>query len=132
LKKDGVRNGPAAETLEVDACVVLRPPLTAEEIETGLARAREHEGKLYDFLFDFRTADRLVCTEVVYRGFHGIGAVRFRLEETGGRLCLPAESLVDQALECGFTVVATCQFGGRTWSADAATGAKFRASRGGP
>jgi hypothetical protein len=129
-KKDGVRNRPAEETLEVDACVVLRPPLDPSEIATGLARALEHEGKLYDFLFDFRSADRLVCTEVVYRGFHGIGPVNFRLEEVGARLCLPAESLIDQALGCGFTVVATCHFAGKPWSADAGTGTVFRASRG--
>jgi hypothetical protein len=129
-KKDGVRNRPAEETLEVDACVVLRPPLGPAEIATGLARALEHEGKLYDFLFDFRTADRLVCTEVVYRGFHGIGPVNFRLEEVGARLCLPAESLIDQALACGFTVVATCHFAGKPWSADDGTEPVFRASRG--
>jgi hypothetical protein len=105
-KKDGVRVRPAAETLAVDAFAVLRPPLEGGALADGLRRALGHEGKAYDFLFDFRTADRLVCTEVVYRGFHGCGPVRFQLREVGGRLCLPAEEMLDQAMACGFSIVA--------------------------
>lgn len=106
-KKDGVKVRPSKETLAVDALVVLRPPLAGGELEQGLRRAAGHLGKPYDFLFDFRTADRLVCTEVVYRGFHGLGPVRFHLKEVGGRLCLPAEEFLDQALDCGFQLVLT-------------------------
>lgn len=106
-KKDGVRIRPAVETLEVDALVVLRPPLEAPDLEAALRRAASHTGKPYDFLFDFRTADRMVCTEVVYRGFHGIGPVKFHLEEVGGRLCLPAEEFVIQAMDCGFRIIAS-------------------------
>jgi hypothetical protein len=105
-KKDGVRIRPANETLQVDAFVVLRPPLIGEDLRGALLRALSHEGKPYDFVFDFRTADRLVCTEVVYRGFHGSGPMRFRLKEVGGRLCLPAEELLDQGLENGFQIAA--------------------------
>lgn len=104
-KKDGVRIRPAGETLAVDALVVLRPPLTGAELQRGIDRALSHSGKPYDFLFDFRTADRLVCTEVVYRGYHGLGPVKFHLRETSGRLCLPAEDFIDQALVCGFALV---------------------------
>lgn len=106
-KKDGVRIRPAGETLQVDALVVLRPPLDPAELADAIRRAAGHVGKPYDFLFDFRTADRMVCTEVIYRGFHGIGPVRFHLEEVGGRLCLPAEEFLVQAADCGFRIVAT-------------------------
>jgi hypothetical protein len=58
-------------------------------------------------MFDFRTADRMVCTEVIYRGFHGTGPVRFHLKEVGGRLCLPAEEFLDQAVACGFRIIVT-------------------------
>ncbi len=112
-KKDGVRVRRAEETLAVDAFVVVRPPLEGCVLADGLRRALGHEGKAYDFLFDFRTADRLVCTEVVYRGFHGCGPVRFSLRDVGGRLCLPAEELLDQALACGFQIVATAGLQGR-------------------
>ncbi len=106
-KKDGVRIRPAEETLEVDAFVILRHPLERELLVEALRRAVSHAGKPYDFLFDFRTADRMVCTEVIYRGFHGIGPVKFHLKEVGGRLCLPAEEFLDQALECGYQIIGT-------------------------
>lgn len=106
-KKDGVKVRLSEETLQVDALVVLRPPLDGEDLDQGLRQALIHEGKPYDFVFDFRTADRMVCTEVVYRGFHGIGPVQFHLEPASGRLCLPAEKFLQQALACGFQVVAT-------------------------
>lgn len=111
-KKDGVRIRPAAETLAVDALVVLRSPLEAGKTAEAIGRAVCHLGKPYDFLFDFRTADRLVCTEVIYRGFHGIGPVSFHLEEVGGRLCLPAEEFLDQAMGCGFRIIACAGLGG--------------------
>jgi hypothetical protein len=128
-KKDGVRVRPADETLEVDALVVLRPPLEGEQLAEALRRAAGHVGKPYDFLFDFRTADRLVCTEVVYRGFHGVGSVRFHLRETGGRLCLPAEEMMDQGLACGFRIAASAGLGGNRLLLGDEAEIAFRASR---
>ncbi|MBT8037708.1 MAG: hypothetical protein KJO21_09205 [Verrucomicrobiae bacterium] len=100
-KKDGVMFRPIRETLEVDAFMVLRPKLEAEQLAEALMRAISHEGKLYDFMFDFRKADRLACTEVVYRSYHGIGPVSFELERHSGRSCLSAEDLIAQALGSG-------------------------------
>ena len=110
-KKDGVRFRPVHETLEVDAFVVLRPPLPPADLAAALERGMRHEGKLFDFSFDFRNSDRLACTEVIYRSYHGAGNLAFSLVETGGRLCLPAEELIGQALEQGFRVVAACGLG---------------------
>jgi hypothetical protein len=110
-KKDGVRFRPATDTLEVDALVVLRPPLPASEIAASLARGMRHVGKPYDFAFDFRNSDRLACTAVIYRAYHGAGELAFSLVETGGRLCLPAEELITQALAQGFRVVVACGVG---------------------
>ncbi len=107
-KKDGVRLRDAEETLALDACLVLRPPLADGPLGEALTRALSHEGKLYDFLFDFRTADRLACTEVIYRTYHGYPPVSFHLIQTSGRACIPAEEMIDQAMACGFTLVATC------------------------
>ena len=111
-KKDGVRFRDSGETLHVDACVLLRSPLEGADLTEAVRRAMSHVGKPYDFLFDFRTSHVLACTEVIYRGFHGIGPVRFALKEVGGRLCLPAEEMLDQALDCGFRVIATVGIGG--------------------
>lgn len=116
-RKDGVRFREAADTLQVDAFVLLRPPLDTGDIATALNRARAHAGKPYDFCFDFRRSDRLACTEVVYRGFHGVGGLQFELVETSGRHCLPAEELIHQALEQGFKVVAAGGIGSSEWLA---------------
>lgn len=110
-KKDGVLLRPAEETLAVDAFIILRPPLDPGLLGTALLRAMDHHGKPYDFSFDFRKSDRLVCTEVIYRAYHGCGPVAFQLREVSARPCLPAEELIAQALEQGFRVVAACGVG---------------------
>lgn len=106
-KKDGVRIRALHKTLQVDSLVVLRPPLSEARLPDVIDRAMSHVGKPYDFLFDFRTADRLACTEVIYRTYHGIDDLHFALTEVGGRLCLPAEVFLDQAIAMGFKVIAT-------------------------
>lgn len=111
-KKDGVRLRRCEETLHVDACVLLRSPLGPVELAAAVRGAIRHVGKPYDFLFDFRTQDVLACTEVIYRGFHGIGGIAFHLKEVGGRLCLPAEEMLDQAMDCGFRVLSVAGLGG--------------------
>ena len=96
--KDGVRLRPIASPLAVDAVVAVRPRLGPDEVAEALARGMFHEGKPYDFDFDFTRADRLVCTEVVYRSFDGIGGVGFELTRRAGRLTLSAEDLVAMSL----------------------------------
>ncbi len=106
-RKDGVLFRELSDTLNVDACTIIRPKLSKEQIRDGIARGMSHEGKEYDFEFDFTRADKLVCTEVVYRAFDGIGDIQFELTNRSGRLCLSAEDLLDSAVDCQhFTVVA--------------------------
>lgn len=106
-KKDGVRFRPLNETLAVDAVAVLRPRLDSTQIAAALSQAVTHEGKLYDFEFDFFRSDRMVCTEVVYRAYHGIGGIEFQLSRRAGRHTLAAEDLLAMALKGnGFEPVA--------------------------
>jgi len=100
-KKDGVLFRPMEETLQVDALMVLRPRMESNQVAEALTRAMSHEGKLYDFSFDFSKSDRLACTEVIYRGYHGVGDVEFELHRHSGRSCLSAEDLIAQALSSG-------------------------------
>lgn len=110
-KKDGVRLRHAEETLAVDAFIIIRPPLETTQIKEALVRAMGHHGKLYDFVFDFRCSDCIACTELVYRAYHRCGPLEFSLREVGGRMALPAEELISQALAQGFKVVASCNIG---------------------
>jgi hypothetical protein len=107
-KKDGVMFRRAEETLAVDACLILRPPFAQDILAQAILRAFTHEGKLYDFLFDFRTADRLACTEVIYRTYHGCAGMEFKLLQKAGRACIPAENLIDQLMAAGFQLIASC------------------------
>lgn len=96
--KDGVRFRPLEETLRVDHVAILRPRLSASDIDRAISRIARHEGKPYNFDFDFFSADRLVCTEVVYRAYDGIGGIDLPLVERGGRRTLSAEDLIAEAL----------------------------------
>ncbi|MGK0184426.1 MAG: hypothetical protein ACI9R3_000192 [Verrucomicrobiales bacterium] len=106
-RKDGVRFRRLTDTLHVDAFTVVRPKLEPASVACALSRAAEHEGKFYDFEFDFRRSDRLVCTELVYRGFHAVGGLKFHLTARAGRPTFSAEDLLDLAVHGnGYEVVA--------------------------
>ena len=98
-RKDGVLFRELTDTLAVDAVAVIRPQLSRTQLAEAISRAITHEGKLYNFDFDFFRADRLVCTEVVYRAFDGVGPMQFSLRSRAGRLTLSAEDLLDMAVE---------------------------------
>ena len=95
--KDGVWIRPLSCPLACDAIVVVRPRLDVAEISYALTRGLFHDGKPYDFDFDFTRSDRLVCTEVVYRSFEGVGGIRFELSRRAGRMTLAAEDLLRMA-----------------------------------
>lgn len=97
--RDGVKFRPLAETLSVDYFVILRPQLEREQLAEAIGRVIQHEGKGYNFDFDFFTSDKLVCTEVIYRAFDGIGQMDIPLFERAGRQTLSAEDLLDLALD---------------------------------
>jgi len=96
--KDGVRVRSLASPFGSDAITVLRPQLELDQIYPALARGMSHTGKSYDFDFDFTRADRLVCTEVVYRSYEGVGDVSFDLTRRAGRMTLSAEDLIGMAI----------------------------------
>jgi hypothetical protein len=108
-RKDGVKIRPLRDTFSVDVFAVLRPHLSGESICHAIERAVLHEGKMYNFDFDFYTSDRLVCTEVIYRAFDGLEQIRFPLQERASRKTLSAEDLLDYALDSGhFETIAVC------------------------
>lgn len=106
-QKDGVLFRPLNETLNVDELIIVRPELSTSEISTGLSRVCQHEGKGYNFDFDFFRSDKLVCTEVIYRAFDNLGKIEFKLVERAARFSLSAENILDMAVNGqGFNTIA--------------------------
>jgi hypothetical protein len=104
--KDGVRLRAVSTPLSCDAVALVRPKLTKEEIGSALARGFHFVGRPYDFDFDFSRSDRMVCTEVVYRSYEGLGGLTFSLIRRVGRLTLSAEDLLVMAIrQQGFRII---------------------------
>ncbi len=96
--KDGVRIRGVESPFASDSILVIRPTLREESIHQVICRAILHEGKEYDFMFDFAVATRLVCTEVIYRSMDGLEGLSFPLTSRAGRMTLASEDIVQQAL----------------------------------
>ncbi|NND96653.1 MAG: hypothetical protein HKN47_04910 [Pirellulaceae bacterium] len=96
---DGVRRRTLDSPFGNDAICVIRPNLDAVLIEEAITRAKSHVGKPYDFDFDFTRGDRLVCTEVVYRSYEGLGGTTFKLSRRAGRETLSAEDLLRMSMK---------------------------------
>jgi hypothetical protein len=97
--RDGVCLRSLRNPFLADALVVMRPRIDESDIARAIGRGMQHEGKPYDFDFDFSRSDRLVCTEVVYRSYDGIGGMRFAMTRRAGRLTIAAEDLLRMALD---------------------------------
>ncbi len=97
--KDGVWVRSLKSPFDSDALAVIRPQLKRDDIAEALCRGMFHDGKPYDFDFDFTRSDRLVCTEVVYRSYEGVGGIKFQLKRRTGRMTLAAEDLLQMALD---------------------------------
>ncbi|TWU60581.1 hypothetical protein Poly51_08590 [Rubripirellula tenax] len=109
--KDGVRVRTMDSPLGNDAIALIRPTLPAPQIDQAIRRAHSHVGKPYDFDFDFTRSDRMVCTEVVYRSYEGLGGMSFELKKRAGRQTISAEDLLELAVagQSFSTVAVYCQ-----------------------
>lgn len=124
-RKDGVKFRPLDDTFSVDIFTLLRPRLSDDSLRDGIARAVKHEGKLYNFDFDFFNSDRLVCTEVIYRAYDGLEDLKFPLYERASRKTLSAEDLLDYALDTG-NIEPIAIFGVDGCDGDLVTGERVR------
>ena len=105
--RDGVWLRSLSNPFQADAVAVVRPMLSPPNIALAIGRGLLHEGKAYDFDFDFTRSDRLVCSEVVYRSYQGIAGMEFPLTRRAGRLTLAAEDLLRLSLaRSGFETLA--------------------------
>ena len=96
--KDGVWLRSVLSPFASDSLVVMRPTLEPSAVLQALGSAVVHDGKPYDFDFDFTQSERLVCTEVVYRTYDGVGGIEFTLNRRAGRMTLSATDLLRMPL----------------------------------
>jgi hypothetical protein len=89
---EGVVFNSLTHSMHADYVAVLRPRLSDKQVAEAIVRAFSHQGKPYDFEFDFFTSDKLVCTELVYRSYEGL--IHFDLVRVMGRDTLPAIEIV--------------------------------------
>jgi len=89
---DGVVMSSMEEATDADYICAFRPRLSQEQIKAVIVEAFRHVGKPYDFEFDFQTADKLVCSELIYRAFRG--KLPLNLKRTMGRWAMPTDDLV--------------------------------------
>ena len=85
--------------LFADHVAVLRPSLNAIDQAAALTEAFGHLGKPYDFEFDFNVTSRIVCTELIYRCYHGRGGIRFPLVKRLGRFTLSGSDIINMFLD---------------------------------
>ena len=85
--------------LRADHVLVLRPTVPCEELAAAIGEAFGHLGKPYDFEFDFNVSSHIVCTELVYRCYHGRGGIHFPLIKRLGRFTLTGDDIVNMALD---------------------------------
>jgi len=89
---EGVTLTSRRERLKADYLGVLRPRLSPQAKKEAILQAFRHLGKPYDFEFDFFSADKLVCSELVYRSY--AGHLVFPLTRILGRYTAPPINLV--------------------------------------
>ncbi|MCP5519421.1 MAG: hypothetical protein H7A45_19430 [Verrucomicrobiales bacterium] len=95
-----VRLTSLAECLEGDHVLGLRLELPDRERAAALNEAFGHLDKPYDFEFDFNVSTRVVCTELVYRAYHGRAGLDLPLVKRLGRYTLTGDDLAHLALDC--------------------------------
>lgn len=89
---EGVVMNSMEEATDADYICAFRPKLTEEQIKAAIVTAFSHLGKPYDFQFNFQTADKIVCTELVYRAF--AGSLTLNLHKNIGQWSITADDML--------------------------------------
>lgn len=95
-QSEGVCFTTPAHALGADSVAVLRPRIARAGKAEAIRRAFGYAGRPYDFNFDFRTDEALVCTELVYKSYVHDGkapGLYFPVIEVMGRPVTPANEI---------------------------------------
>lgn len=102
--RSGVQMNTLAHFMNVDDLAVLRHrQLDREARRQVILQALRQVGKAYDFNFDTQSADRIVCSELVY---HAYGDVKWPTERKLGRVVVSPDNIAQEAIGAGHFTVA--------------------------
>jgi hypothetical protein len=97
--RSGVQMNSLEHFLNVDDLAVLRHrQLDREARRQVILQALRQVGKAYDFNFDTQSADRIVCSELVY---HAYGDVQWPTERKLGRVVVSPDNIAQEAVGSG-------------------------------
>jgi hypothetical protein len=109
--RDGVQLSPLARFLDIDDLGVLRrEPLSDEARRLIIRRSLAQVGKAYDFNFDVETADRIVCSELVYQVYTSL---RWPTDRTAGRWTISPDQVARCCLPMGTLMLVELWHDGR-------------------
>jgi hypothetical protein len=88
-KRPGVIFTSLEESGNADSIAVLRPRVSKSGRLHAVMTAFSYLGKPYDYNFDFRTDNEVVCSELIYKAYEGVAGLTLTPEEINGRPMLP-------------------------------------------
>ncbi len=114
--RSGVEMNSLKHFLNVDDLAVLRQPTLDQAARREvILQALRQVGKAYDFNFDAQSADRIVCSELVY---HAYGQVHWPTERKLGRVVVSPDNIAQEATGDGVFDVAILYHDGQAVTAD--------------
>jgi len=91
---EGVLMNTMEHATEADYVCAFRPQVSLEVKKEAIARAFGYIGRPYDFSFNFNSADKLVCTEVLWRTYGD--TIRFDEETAAGKPVIQGTGIINK------------------------------------
>jgi|GEM_PF-1929305 hypothetical protein len=93
----GVSMTTQEKRLNLDSIAVLRPRVPLSVKKQAIWRALNYLGKPYDFEFDLFSADKIICSEVIYRAYGS--HLNLQLTKIMGRMTLPPVNIANSFIK---------------------------------
>ncbi len=98
-KRPGVIVCIVEESALCDSLAVLRPNVSKLDKFKAIEKAFSFVGKPYDYTFDFRNDDALLCSEVIYKAYQDAAKFNLKTELVNGRPIFPPNKLAQKFKE---------------------------------
>ena len=97
---EGVAINPLDHFANADYFAAIRPVTDRKALFGVLLKSFENYGKPYDFLFDFKTDDALICSEFVYKSFQvPVSGIHFSLKKDNNEPFLTPNDIAQQSID---------------------------------